>query len=238
MPARPLLTTMTLTGALSGALVLTGCGSDSTPSGSSSRVAISAGDSTCQVAKTEFGAGTIAFEVTNDGKDTTEVYVYGKGSSDAYDKIVGEVENIAPGTSRDFTVNAKAGDYEVACKPGQTGNGIRTKIEVTGEGGSTEAAYDREVEVVATDYKLEGLASFTGQAGEKIEFKLENKSASHQHELEILGPDGSVVGEVSPVDPGTTGEAVIELEKAGTYTYKCGIANHADRGMKGTFTVS
>jgi plastocyanin len=31
---------------------------------------------------------------------------------------------------------------------------------------------------------------------------------------------------------------VLELKVPGTYSYECGIADHADRGMKGTFTVT
>lgn len=236
MPARPVLAA---TGALLVAFAVTGCSSgSSSSSGSGGKVAIKAGDSACDVAKTEFDAGEIAFEVQNTGTDATEVYVYGKGSSGAYDKIVGEVEDIAPGTSRDFQVDVTSGTYEVACKPGQKGNGIRTAIEVEGSGGSSAAAYDREVQVEATDFAFEGLGAFTGKTGEKVEFKLENKSSATTHELEVLGPDGKEVGEVAPVAPGKTGEAVIELKVAGTYSYKCGIDGHAGKGMKGTFTVA
>ena len=236
MPARPALVVVLLA-----ALALTGCGSDdkdTTGSTSSDKVAVKAGDTTCDVAKTEFEAGKIEFDVENTGKDVTEVYVYGKGSSGKFDKVIGEVENIAPGTSRDFEVDVTAGDYEVACKPGQKGDGIRTGIEVEGDGGSSEAAYDREVEVVATDFAFTGLSGFTGKAGEKIELKLENKSSSTTHELEVFGPDGKEVGEVAPVAPGETGEAIVELTSAGTYTYECGIGNHAEQGMKGSFTVA
>ena len=112
-------------------LTLTACGSDDEPTVSSGKVSIKAGDSTCEVAKTSFDPGEIEFDVDNVGKDTTEVYVYGKGKSGDFDKVIGEVENIAPGTSRDFDVKVGGGEYEVACKPGQTGKGIRTKITVT-----------------------------------------------------------------------------------------------------------
>ena len=235
MSARPVLAA----GVLLLAASLTSCSSDDKgATASAGAVAVKAGDTTCDVAKTDFEAGEIAFAVQNTGSDVTEVYVYGKGSSGKYDKVVGEVENIAPGTSRDFTVDASKGDYEVACKPGQKGDGIRTAIEVEGDGGATEAAYDREVEVEATDFAFEGLAGFTGKVGEKVELKLENKSSATTHELEVFGPDGKAVGEVSPVPPGSTGEAVIALATAGTYRYECGIDGHAGKGMKGTFTVS
>ncbi len=84
----------------------------------------------CTVAETNLDAGTAKFNVSNEGDDVTEVYVYGDG-----DEIKGEVENIGPGTSRTFSVDLVAGSYEVACKPGMKGDGIRTPITVTGSGG-------------------------------------------------------------------------------------------------------
>ncbi|MCX5302775.1 cupredoxin domain-containing protein [Streptomyces sp. NBC_00160] len=209
---------------------------DSTSGGS--KVALNATDTACDVAKTELKAGKITFAVTNKGSKATEVYVYSEDDG-AYTKVVSEVENIGPSTSRDMEVKLAGGSYEIACKPGQTGDGIRTKITIEGAKADTdvEAAYDREVEVEAENFKLEGLENFTAKAGEKIEFKLENKGTD-EHELEVFGPDGKEAGEVNPVKPGATGEAVIPLTQPGTYTYKCGISNHADKGMQGSFTVN
>ena len=223
------------------ALNLAGCGSDggsSSTGTSTGKVAVKAGDSSCDVAKTSFDkAGEIAFDVENVGKDVTEVYVYGKGSSGKFDKVVGEVENIAPGTRRDFEVDVKGGEYEVACKPGQKGDGIRTEIEVEGEASDAEAAYDRELEVEATDFAFEGLTGFTAKAGEKIEFKLENKGKA-PHNLVFFDSTGKEIGEVATVEPGKDGEAIVEFETAGTYTYKCEIGNHSEQGMHGSITVS
>jgi plastocyanin len=221
---------------------LTACGGSSDggdgASGGGGDVAVKAGDTTCEVATTTFDPGKITFDVQNTGKDVTEVYVYGKGSDGEFDKVVGEVENIAPGTSRDFAVSVSGGEYEVACKPGQKGDGIRTEIEVSGAAASEDdAKYDREVEVTAKEYAFTGLEGFTAKVGEKIEFKLEN-AGTMEHELEILGPDGKDVGEVGPTGAGKDGEVIIAFEKPGTYTYKCGIADHASRGMQATFPVS
>ena len=220
-------------------LLLTGCDNGGgTFKGAHQTASIKAGDTTCDVSATSFKAGEIAFDVENDGKDVTEVYVYGKGSSGTFNKIVGEVENIAPGTSRDFDVQVGGGDYEVACKPGQKGDGIRTTIEVAGAAASTtEAAYDREVDVTATDFAFQGLTGFTAKTGEKIEFKLENTGKA-AHTLIFFDSTGKEIGGVEDVEPGQDGEAVVSFEKAGTYTYKCEIGNHAAMGMQGTVTVS
>ena len=234
MPAR-LVTTAAVLG-----LLVAGCSGSSGSSSSGGKVSIKAGDKSCDVAKTSFSAGEIAFDVQNTGSDTTEVYVYGKGSDGDFDKVVGEVENIAPGTDRDFEVDLAGGSYEVACKPGQSGKGIRTAVTV--EGGSdeatAEAAYDREVEVKARDYSFTGLDGLTLAKGAKVELKLENTATDNQHELEVVGPDGKPLGEVGPTDPGEDGEVVLTFSQAGTYTFLCGIGDHEAKGMKKTVTVS
>ena len=228
MPARPALVLTAL------ALSLTACGS----SDSSDAIAVKAGDSTCEVATTSFAPGKINFAVENVGKDVTEVYVYGASSSGAFDKVVGEVENIAPGTSRDFSVSVSGGSYEVACKPGQKGAGVRTAITVSGAVASESAKYDREVEFTAGSFAFTGLSAFTAKVGEKIEFKMQNTATDHEHEFEVFGPDGKVIGEVGPTAPGAEGEVILELAVAGTYTYVCGIGDHEAKGMKGSFTVA
>jgi iron uptake system component EfeO len=108
---------------------LTACGSDRSSSGGGGgdRIAVKAGETTCEVARTSLDAGTHTFAVTNTGTQVTEFYVYAAG-----DRVMGEVENIGPSLTRDLTVELPAGEYETACKPGQTGKGIRNKLTVTG----------------------------------------------------------------------------------------------------------
>jgi iron uptake system component EfeO len=119
----------------------TGCSDGSSSSGSTYDV--KAGDTTCRVEQTTFDAGRLSFDVQNTGSDVTEVYVYGKQGS-TFSKIMGEVEDVGPGTSRSLDVNLAAGSYQVACKPGMTGTGIRTFITVRGNGGSTATNPDTD----------------------------------------------------------------------------------------------
>ena len=221
-------------------LALTACGGSTGATGApDGAVAVSAGDTTCEVAKTAFDAGKVSFAVKNTGSDVTEVYVYGKGSDGSFNKVIGEVENIAPGTSRSFPVELTGGSYELACKPGQKGDGVRTALTVAGSDAAAspqEAAYDREVEVTATDFAFAGLEGFTAKVGEKIEFKLQNNGQT-AHELEVFDPTGKELGEIGSTEPGKDGEVILTFATAGTYTYVCGIADHADRGMKGSFVV-
>jgi hypothetical protein len=119
------------------ALVLSTAGCGSTGAKAATTYTISAGDTTCKVERASFTGGDVAFKVDNTGSDVTEVYVYAEQGG-SFTKIVGEVENIGPGTSRNLTVSLSPGSYQVACKPGMTGDGFRTDITVTkSEGGDS-----------------------------------------------------------------------------------------------------
>jgi high-affinity iron transporter len=107
--------------------LLAGCGSGSNGGRTAGAIAVKAGDRSCETSTTSVASGLRTLNVTNTGSQVTEVYVYGPG-----DRIVGEVENIGPSTSRDLTVNVPAGSYQVACKPGMTGDGIRQPLKATG----------------------------------------------------------------------------------------------------------
>ena len=210
-------------------LILAACSGSS--GGHGQTVAVTATDTACTPAATRFASGKLSFKVTNKGREVTEVYVYGKR-----DTIEGEVENVVAGTTRSLDVNLKAGTYEIACKPGMKGNGIRVPITVTG--GAAQAAPPaptRAIDVHAVDY----LFQFDDphlQHGDVVSVTLTN-GGTQPHEFEVLGPDGKTVGEVAPTPPGQRDTATIAFAKSGTYTYRCNIADHRTRGMQGTLVV-
>jgi len=117
---------------LAAALPLAACGSGDdgdAQAASGVRVAVTASDDACTVATTRLRAGTQRFAVTNEGPETTEFYVFGDG-----DRVLGEVENIAPGATRELLVRLAAGTYEAACTPSRSEEGVRQQLTVTGEG--------------------------------------------------------------------------------------------------------
>ncbi|WP_431923879.1 iron uptake system protein EfeO [Micromonospora wenchangensis] len=125
-------TTRFLVLAAVGALAVTGvtaCGGkdDQPDAGAGNTVKVKATDSVCEVDVTELEAGQATFTVTNSGSKVNEFYVYAAG-----DRVMGEVENIAPGLSRELRVELPAGTYETACKPGMSGRGIRGALKVSG----------------------------------------------------------------------------------------------------------
>ncbi|WP_030991014.1 iron uptake system protein EfeO [Streptomyces sp. NRRL S-1813] len=101
--------------------------------GGKGAIEVTATDSSCELSAKEFPAGHVRFAVQNKGSKVTEVYVYAPG-----DRIVTERENIGPGTSAEITAEVKAGSYEVACKPGMKGKGIRQKVTAGGKGATAE----------------------------------------------------------------------------------------------------
>ncbi|MFI6233693.1 iron uptake system protein EfeO [Micromonospora sp. NPDC050784] len=97
------------------------------PAASGGPIVVKASDTACEVGSTDLGAGTATFKITNSGAKVTEFYVYADG-----DRVMGEVENIAPGLSRELHVELPAGTYQTACKPGMSGKGIRGALKVSG----------------------------------------------------------------------------------------------------------
>ncbi|MGK5733937.1 iron uptake system protein EfeO [Streptomyces sp. URMC 124] len=113
----------------------------------SDAINVTASDDKCEVSKTSFPSGHIKINIENTGSKVTEVYVYAAG-----DRIVTERENIGPKTKAEITATIKKpGDYEIACKPGMKGDGIRQKITVTG-GGKAEKA-DPELDKAVAEYR-------------------------------------------------------------------------------------
>ncbi|MFD7530398.1 iron uptake system protein EfeO [Streptomyces sp. NPDC059849] len=105
---------------------VTGCAQKSDGKGDGA-LQVVAKDDSCEVSKKQVPAGHIELAVQNKGSKVTEVYVLFPD-----DRIVAERENIGPGTKANITAEIKAGSYEIACKPGMKGHGIRQKLEVTG----------------------------------------------------------------------------------------------------------
>ncbi|HAJ17110.1 MAG TPA: hypothetical protein DEA69_07435 [Microbacterium sp.] len=129
-----------------GSLVLAGCVARADQAAGDALTVTSTDDS-CEISSASSASGTLNFAVTNAGSETTEFYLL---ASDGL-RIVGEVENIAPGASRTLTVLAQPGDYYTLCKPGMIGDGVgRAAFAVTGEAVEVDAQ-DAELKQQAVD---------------------------------------------------------------------------------------
>jgi iron uptake system component EfeO len=103
------------------------CSDDTSSSADATTIAVSSTDDACQLSTTSAPAGPVTFQVKNDGGQVTEFYLYGSDGQ----TIIGEVENIGPGITRELRADVDAGSYVTACKPGQSGDGIRGDFSVS-----------------------------------------------------------------------------------------------------------
>ncbi|MCP3758089.1 iron uptake system protein EfeO [Streptomyces sp. TBY4] len=141
---RPVRLSVLTAAAVAAALTaVTGCSEKSDASGDGT-IKVAATDSACEVSTKEFPAGKVAIEVENKGSKVTELYILFPD-----DRIVAERENIGPGTKATITAELKAGDYEIACKPGMKGDGIRQSVKATGTGGTEKRSPEADAAVAA-----------------------------------------------------------------------------------------
>ncbi|TSB31626.1 iron uptake system protein EfeO [Streptomyces sp. NBC_01525] len=126
--------------------VVSGCAAKSDSKGGKGVIEVAASDNACELSADTFPAGHVRFAVQNKGSKVTEVYVYAPG-----DRIVTERENIGPGTSAEITAEIKPGHYEVACKPGMKGDGIRQKLTADGKG--ADAKRDPRLDAAVAAYR-------------------------------------------------------------------------------------
>ncbi|MET4046265.1 MULTISPECIES: iron uptake system protein EfeO [unclassified Rhodococcus (in: high G+C Gram-positive bacteria)] len=110
-------------------LALAGCTEKSSSEASDGDITVTATDNGCDISASEGATGNSTFQITNNGSKVTEFYVYGEG-----DRVMGEVENIGPGLTRQLIVALPdPGTYQTACKAGMVGDGIRTDFVVSGD---------------------------------------------------------------------------------------------------------
>lgn len=95
--------------------------------GSPRSLAVSSTATACDLSATTAPAGTLTFRIENQGSEVTEFYLLAADGQ----RIVAEIENIGPGLTRQLVVDAAAGKYVTACKPGMSGEGIRADFTVT-----------------------------------------------------------------------------------------------------------
>jgi iron uptake system component EfeO len=119
--------------------------------GSSRTISVTSTDDSCTLSADEAPSGNLVYKVKNKGQRVTEFYLYGEDGL----RIVGEVENVGPGLSRDLVINVPAGRYVPACKPGMVGKGIRTDFTVTDSGheAAVAGAGEQQIATANAQYK-------------------------------------------------------------------------------------
>jgi iron uptake system component EfeO len=130
-------------------LALAGCVPNSAAGGDTAAITVDSTTDDCLVSATTATSGTLTFSVTNSGDQVTEFYLL----ADDGLRIVGEVENVGPGISRDLVVQAQPGDYFTVCKPGMVGDGVgRASFAVTGDKVELAGDLQDQVDAAALNY--------------------------------------------------------------------------------------
>jgi iron uptake system component EfeO len=208
-------------GSLGGTLAACGGGdakSGAPAAGAGGPITVKATDTSCEVAQNALDAGTHVFAITNAGAKVTEFYVYAAG-----DRVMGEVENITPGLSRELRVELPAGSYQTACKPGMIGDGIRTALTVSGSSAKlTEDALLARATSSYTRYitsQTEALVQKTGdfvaavKAGDVAKSKALFPVARTYYER--IEPVAEIFGDLDPKIDGREDGATKELPFTG-----------------------
>ncbi|CUR59657.1 conserved exported hypothetical protein [metagenome] len=135
------------------AMTLTSCGlteSNDPETGAGGPITVTSTEDGCEVSSAEADSGNVVFKVKNEGSQVTEFYFYGEDGL----SIVGEVENVGPGLTRDLVLSAAPGKYVTSCRPGMTGEGIRSDFTVkdSGEDTTIEGVTQEAIDQATTQY--------------------------------------------------------------------------------------
>jgi iron uptake system component EfeO len=206
-------------GTLAGTLAACGGNdSDGAAAGADGPITVKATDTTCEVAKSTLSAGTHVFAVTNSGAKVTEFYVYAAG-----DRVMGEVENITPGLSRQLHVELPAGTYQTACKPGMIGTGIRAELTVSGS--AAPLTEDAALQQATTSYTRYITAQAEALVQKTTDFVATVKSGDVQKSkalypvartyYERIEPVAEIFGDLDPKIDGREDGATKELPFSG-----------------------
>ena len=195
-----------------GVLSLAACAQE--PSGASGEIAVQASDSACEISRTELDAGPATFQVTNNGSRVTEFYVYAEG-----DRIMGEVENVGPGLTRNLVVDLAKGAYQGACKPGMVGEGIREDLTVSGEA-AAPLSDSEELEAAADSYERYVASQAVALVDKTSEFVAAVKAGEVEEAKELFPrartywernePVAEIFGDLDPVTDGREPDAKAE----------------------------
>ena len=187
------------------AVALSGCVAKADAAGRSQSLSVTATDTACSVSGSSATSGTIDFAVKNTGSQVSEFYLLANDGL----RIVGEVENIAPGASRTLTVTAQPGSYYTVCKPGMVGDGVGRaafavtggKVEVTGtDAAQQKTAVDQYASFVKNQVEqlVPAVAAFTAAYTAGDDAKASDLFAKTRIPYERIEPIAESLGDLDP----------------------------------------
>ncbi len=136
-------------------LTLTGCvanapsGGDTAADGNAP-IEVTITDDTCEVSTSEVPSGRVNFRLTNKGTVRNEFEILAPDKL----RIVGERENLGPGTTTDYTVLLEPGEYVTACKKNMVGSLVGDKPFTVTQGEAVDVSADEQqaIDDAVTNY--------------------------------------------------------------------------------------
>jgi iron uptake system component EfeO len=200
-------------------------------------IEITLSDSGCEPRSIPAQAGPTTFKVTNDGSAAvTEFEVLQNG------RILGEVENVIPGSDRDFSLNLVAGKYDTKC-PGGSAFEAGT-VEVAEAASGAAANEDARKAAVKTylnyvtaeaDKLVTAVGPFAAavKAGDTATAK--NQFAAARAHYESIEPIAESFGDLDPAIDAREGD-VADNEWGGFHRIEKAL--FADNNLTGMSTVA
>lgn len=137
-------------------LALTGCvandssGGDTQADGADKPIEVTIKDASCEVSTNSVPSGRVTFKLTNAGTVRNEFEILAPDRL----RIVGERENLGPGTTTDYTVLLEPGEYVTACKKNMVGSLVGAADFTVTKGEDVEVSADDKqvIEQAVTNY--------------------------------------------------------------------------------------
>jgi len=132
--------------------MLYGCTTNISNVGAGHRtITVTSTDNSCDLSTDTAPAGNLVYKVTNSGSGVIAFYLYDPRKQ----RIVGRVEDIAPGLSRDLVMNLPAGTYVRTCETDTVADGGSGDFTVTGsdEHGAESGASQEQIDTAGAQYK-------------------------------------------------------------------------------------
>jgi iron uptake system component EfeO len=181
------------------ALAFSACGSSTDPNGETVKVGIS--DAGCSPASLKLASGPKNFVITATGTGKVTEYEILDGT-----RILGERENITPGTTSKFSLSLPAGEYASYCPNGKTTE--YGKVIVTGGSGATAATGSKNLDTATANYSkyvedqtdelVARTAAFTAAIKSGDTAKAKSLFASAREPYETIEPVAESFGNLDP----------------------------------------
>lgn len=123
---------------------------DPAAGGEGAPIKVTIADDSCEVATSRVPSGRVQFTLVNEGTVRNEFEILAEDRL----RIVGERENLGPGTTTDYTVLLEPGNYVTACKKNMVGALVGDKDFIVTEGEAVELAADEQklIDDAVTNY--------------------------------------------------------------------------------------